>query len=163
MYAPALHNRQALFVTDISSPWIEDGGKVVSRSPINIMRYQSLTQQVSFFVYDKNEADLKYISENYLFRNKKQVFAFIQENPYLIDLLVDAYQKIQYFFSSCTEVFLQIVGEPESSNDKQLIAWISLSLNPDEAIARLDQFDEEWWLDEMERAQDKLCFTIEFQ
>ena len=40
--------------------------------------------------------------------------------------------------------------------------FISANHDPDEASGALNQLDEDWWLDAMEKVQDKLCITLEF-
>jgi hypothetical protein len=62
-----------------------------------------------------------------------------------------------------SEVFLEIDTDPEATIDEQPIAFIATSLPSNEAFTRLKQFDEDWWLNALDRVQGKLCITVEFQ
>jgi len=45
---------------------------------------------------------------------------------------------------------------------KELFAYIRTSLPVDEALSRLDKFDEEWFLDQLDRAGGRFNFNLEF-
>lgn len=54
-----------------------------------------------------------------------------------------------------SEVFLEVVADPESVDDEQLV----VSLLPDMDAVETD----EWWLDNMHQACGRLCITLEFR
>lgn len=103
---------------------------------------------------------LQSISSVYSFRNSREVRAFLEETPSLVELLLEAPPYIAKYFPD-SEVFLEVETEPENIDDRQLVAAIATSYSPNEAYKKLKQLDEEWWLDVLERAHMKLCITVE--
>jgi hypothetical protein len=79
-----------------------------------------------------------------------------------IPLLREAYTHIRKYFLS-SKLFLEVVADPEAKDEEQLVVFIAANHDPDEASEALNRLDEDWWLDAMERAQDKLSITLEFQ
>jgi hypothetical protein len=102
------------------------------------------------------------IEQMYVLRRPTEVWYFIKANPFLIPLLKEAYVNIREYFPS-SKIFLEVVTDPEIANGEQLIIFIAVDQNPEVASRSLDLLDENWWLDAMERAEDKLCITLEFQ
>jgi len=98
----------------------------------------------------------------YIFRQPAEVRRFIEERQFLISLLEEAYTKIEKYFGPYPQVFLEVISDPEATDDRQLFAFIGTHLSPDKALDTLERFDEEWWLDVLDQAQGKLCIDIEF-
>ena len=97
----------------------------------------------------------------YSFRDAHEVTGFLQEYPFLIPLLQEAYIHIKRHFPH-SDVALRVMTDPEVMGGKQLIVFILVEQTAKEASPVIDQLDEEWGLDAMERVQDLLCITLEF-
>lgn len=97
----------------------------------------------------------------YLFREPAKVTEFLESYPFLISLLLEAYDTIRNYFPDA-QVFLEVIADQEAVNYKELVIFIATDLKPDEALDRLDQFDENWWLDASDRARGKLSIHVEF-
>ena len=94
-------------------------------------------------------APLYYISsleQLYIFRKPEEVSRFLQVYPFLVPLLLEAHDRIGAYFGPRQEVVLEVVTDPEAVADRQLVAFIQTELHPVEALDRLDQLDEDWWL-----------------
>ncbi len=98
----------------------------------------------------------------YTFRNRPEVEQFLQEHEFLLPLLVDAYPVIEKHFGPNPEVVLEVVAEPESVDDLELVAFIRTNLSPDQALDKLHRFDDEWFLGVLDRTQGILCIHVEF-
>lgn len=61
------------------------------------------------------------------------------------------------------EIVLDVVTDPEVTEDQELIISIHTSLPPGEAFRKLNQLDDEWWLDASINAQEKICIHVEFK
>lgn len=101
------------------------------------------------------------LEQVYHFRKPVEVSLFLEKNPFLIPLLEEAYDYIRKYFPSST-LFLEVVADPEVIDERQLIIFIDANQGQDEASEALDRLDKDWWLDALERAQEKLCITLEF-
>jgi hypothetical protein len=97
----------------------------------------------------------------YTFRRPAEISEYIDALPFLVPLLVEAYDKIGEYFGPQPEVILEVVTDPEAIDDRQLVAFIQTGLDPTEVLNRLDRFDEGWWLDASHRSHGKLCIHLE--
>jgi hypothetical protein len=120
-------------------------------------------QNIGASVVRSSWANIYLVIEHwYTLRQPDEVLAFLEENPFLVSLLIEAYSPIQHYFPD-SNLFLEMFADPESTDDHQLlVALIATHLSPEEALIKLDQLDEDWWLDVMDRAQGKLCINVEF-
>ena len=98
----------------------------------------------------------------YTFRRPDEVKEFLQTYPFLIPLLVEACGKIETYFPPDPSVVLEVVTDPEALDDRQLVAFIQTDRHPEDALARLDRLDTEWWLDASRKSENKLCIHIEY-
>ncbi len=112
------------------------------------------------------EAEIRVASENleqlYSFRNRTAVIQFIQEHSSLVSLLGEIPGKLQNYFPK-EPLFLEVIADPEAVNNAQLVVFVSTCLGPDEAMERLERFDNDWWLDALDRADGKLGVTLAFR
>lgn len=108
------------------------------------------------------DREVQMLEELYVFRRRMEVLRFLDVHPFLVPLLLEAYAKIGRYFEPYHEVFLEVISDPEATNDRQLFAFIGTRLSPDQALDSLERFDEEWWLDVLDQAQGKLCIDVEF-
>ena len=102
------------------------------------------------------------LEEAYVFRQAREVAEFLEEHPYLGSLLLEAYDHIQEHFGLRPRVALEVVTDPEATDDRELYALIGTHLSPEAALQRLERLDKEWWLAAMDRAQCKLSIDVEF-
>ena len=107
-----------------------------------------------------SQTEIGLLERLYTFREREEVLWFLERYPFLVPLLLEAYYEIEKYFPH-SQVFLEVVTDPEAIDDYQLIAFIATNFGPDEAVDRLEQFDEDWWLDALNRAQGKLCIDVE--
>ncbi len=92
----------------------------------------------------------------------KTLFVFLDHHPFLVPILIEAFFQIERFFPSFVG-FLEVHTDPDDSMDRQIMLSIMTSLSSEDALATLDQFDEQWWLDALGKAQGKLCIMLGFQ
>jgi len=102
------------------------------------------------------------LEQLYTFRRPLEVSQFLDTHPFLVPLLVEAHGKIEQYFGPSPDVVLEVVTDPEAIDDRELFAFIRTSFLPDEALGRLDRFDDEWWLDAMDKTLGALCIDVEF-
>ncbi|MDQ2888077.1 MAG: hypothetical protein M3Y39_18560 [Chloroflexota bacterium] len=124
------------------------------------------TQNPHWLVNDltiaSSSEDVQPLEQLYRFREPIKIHHFLENNLFLIPLLKEAYTNIRKYFPY-VQLFLKLVVDPEAIDDEQLVVFIAVEKDIDEASQALDRLDEEWWLSAMKRAQDKLCITLEFR
>ncbi len=109
-----------------------------------------------------SEDDIQLLEILYVFRGQEEVLEFLERYPFLVSLLIETHSKIENYFELYPQVFLEVFTDPEAIDDRQLVASIRTNLTPNEVLDKLDRLDEEWWLDNMDRARGKFCIDVEF-
>jgi hypothetical protein len=100
------------------------------------------------------------LEEMYSFCDAAAVRDFLQTHPHLIEVILEAYPYLVKHFGPNPQVMLEVVRDPEAERLEQLFAYILTSLDADEALARLDRLDEEWFLDQSDRVGDLFNFNL---
>ncbi|MBC8265123.1 MAG: hypothetical protein H8E47_13495 [Anaerolineales bacterium] len=131
---------------------------VALREPLESIR---TWQEVGASTVRVPQAVIQWLERLYTFKERSEVLWFLDRYPFLASLLLEAYYEIEKHFPY-SQVFLEVVTDPEEIDDYQLVASIATNFAPNEAVDRLEQFDEDWWLDALDRAQSKLCIDVEF-
>lgn len=108
------------------------------------------------------EASINELEQLYTFRKPEQVFEFITRHPELVPLLMEAHSKIGQHFPGA-ELFLRMFNDPETTNNANLLILIGSKYDSKETLKRLDQLDDDWWLESLDRVADKLSINVEFQ
>lgn len=102
------------------------------------------------------------LDEIYTFRERKNALNYLKDNNYLESSLLEAPAKIKKYFTDAA-LILEVMHDPEEKDSKHLTLFIKTSLPPAEAIGKLEQFDEEWWIDASYRSKGKLSINLEFE
>jgi hypothetical protein len=76
-------------------------------------------------------------------------------------VLFEAYSKIEEYFQPMLQPVLEVVTDPEEDS-KELFALVRTKLSPDEALRRLERFDQVWWLEASPRAECLLNIDVEY-
>jgi hypothetical protein len=99
--------------------------------------------------------------DGYILSKPSSVSNFLQTHQELASLLDDAYQELRKYFSS-EDLKLELVADPEIAGDRQLFVYIFTSLSVPDALEKFDEFDEQWWLERIDRANGLLNFNLRF-
>nr|QNO49447.1 hypothetical protein OCBBGKCP_00004 [Methanosarcinales archaeon ANME-2c ERB4]QNT35661.1 hypothetical protein GNCGGNMO_00023 [uncultured Methanosarcinales archaeon] len=107
-------------------------------------------------------SDLLSLERHYIFRNRSEVVGFAVNNSFLLQPLHEAYKQIRNYFGESAQAVLEVVADPEFFEDQELVIFIRTDLSPDEALEKLEQIDDKWWLNVPANVRKKLCITVEF-
>lgn len=100
------------------------------------------------------------IARAYLLQGREAVLTFLERRPHLIPLLLEARSMIPLYFQS-VPVALRLSEGGEDYGPQQLGLYILVPSNkPEESLTQLAAFDQEWWLDAIDRALGDLVITI---
>jgi hypothetical protein len=109
------------------------------------------------------EPAIQSLEQLYIFRRPEEVTEFLQTHPFLVPLLEEAYGQVARHFGSSPEIVLEVVPDPEAHGSVEMFGYILTSLMPGEAGERLERFDREWFLSQVQRTKCLLNFDVEFQ
>lgn len=112
-------------------------------------------------VYGLNNDEIKILLNNYQVNDINSVCAFLSENDYPYDFLEEAAKQIRSVFSDDTRLILRIEGT-DLSEVPYLFVSVITTLPVEEALNKVDQIDQEWLLDNLDRVQGRFNFDVEW-
>ncbi|RCV65462.1 hypothetical protein C5S53_03630 [Methanophagales archaeon] len=140
----------------------EEIGDVLLDGITNFRKMSELLEK-KFIDIGRLDRDLTSLSRLYNIRRESEVFKFLDDKPSIISLVLEAHERIRDYFGSSTELVLEVITDPEATEDYELVIFVRTSLSPDDAFSMLEQLDEEWWLDASSDMSEKLCIHMEFE
>ena len=108
------------------------------------------------------QADIDRLAEFYAFRDPEAVTGFVRRHPEVIAPLLEAVAVVPRYFGPGRPFVLEVERDREAHDHTLLFALIQTDLDVDASLEALRQFDEEWWLDALQRADRKLMFSVEY-
>jgi hypothetical protein len=92
--------------------------------------------------------------------DEDEILAFLERHPTVAPLLFDIRSNIRRFFDE-DPVRLDMFYDPEwPQDDPELVVNIQTLLEPMEALARLQKFDDEWWIKRLSETRPPLIVSI---
>lgn len=108
------------------------------------------------------DALLRWIEDLYIVSDRRAVREFLRMHPDLAGMLIEAYEPLADAFGPFPRVSLSIMRDPEIEDKVELLGSILTPLGAAEALARLEQFDDRWFLHQLKQASGLLNFDLEF-
>lgn len=127
--------------------------------PIEVARIWQETGAPTVRPFDFEPGSLERL---YTFRRRVEVSRFLQRHPFLVPVLLEAYSEIENHFGLYSQVFLELVSDPEVQGLVELFGYIVTRLAPEEAGKRLQRFDRDWFLNQLPHVKGLLNFDVEF-
>lgn len=90
-----------------------------------------------------------------------RVLDFLTRYSYLIGTLLEARPHISHIFPTA-EVYLEVHEDPEGGFE-ELFGVISVDASPEDAIRRLDRFDDLWFSRVARGTESRLNFTVDIR
>lgn len=108
------------------------------------------------------ESQIVRLDDSFEFKDRNTVVSFLRENPLLVDLLFETRQKISHYFGPETRSALEVFTDPDDGDDHRLFALILTTFPSDEALSRLEQLDQEWWIQQPYEAKRLMNVDVEY-
>jgi hypothetical protein len=108
------------------------------------------------------DSQIERLKEIYGFRGKEEVNNFIKANPQIEEILIEASGEINRYFPD-SQPILKHFSDPETTGEQHLIISIPTIYSPKETLTRLDQLEDEWWVENVYRAEGKVSINVEFK
>lgn len=91
-----------------------------------------------------------------------EVREHLNRYPFLINLLLEAYEQINSVFGHNTKIRIETTQDPDSDIADKLFIYICVDMDVDKATDLLNIFDNKWWLRNSSDAQFKMNIDLEF-
>jgi len=100
------------------------------------------------------------LRRDYEMTDEEEILAFLERYPAVAPLLHDTRSNIRKFFGD-DAVRLKVSHDPDWKDEQpELFANIQTRLDPQDALARLEAFDTEWWLQRRTEANAPLVVSL---
>ena len=110
-----------------------------------------------------NEVDWERLSVHFGFKNSGNVIHFLERNLFLVDVLIEAREKIDHYFGSDTLTSLEVFTDPEEDHSGPILFVLILTtLHSDDASGRFERLDQEWWLDQRYEVKRAMNIDVEY-
>jgi len=101
----------------------------------------------------------RWIEQAYHLQDRDEVLCFLEAYPFLVPLLLEAYDNIQAYFPD-SSLSLAVVEEADDTSEPQLVLHIRTPDTPEEAFMALNELDEDWWLDALPFARGHMFINV---
>jgi hypothetical protein len=105
------------------------------------------------------ETHIDLLDKFYTFRGYTKVFSFLRSYSFLIPILFEALGEIDNYFPDRLGLSLEVVQDLENQEEKLFLKITSFYPNSYEL---LDNLDDNWWLDTMDKAKFKMNIDLEY-
>lgn len=89
------------------------------------------------------------------------VIAYLAEHTGLSGIIRRSYQELRKLFDG--DIRLEPYPDPEGERSLELALIVETTDEPAVALDKLDQFDDRFWIDQMDEAADHLSVHVEYQ
>ena len=113
-------------------------------------------------IFTERFNDRSELSSLYEFRDDQAVESFLEENAFLGGLLFITHKRVREYFGPGVRLDVKVVKDPEVGEDRRLFVLIRTEMHPDEALDRLDELYDDWWLDVLSEANHKMSIDVEY-
>jgi hypothetical protein len=86
---------------------------------------------------------------------------FLDKHKDIANLVLEAYTKIRDFFTSET-LLLELISDTSIEGGEELFVYIQTYLSVEEAVEKINNFDEQWFLDQLSRTKGLFNFNLRF-
>jgi hypothetical protein len=101
------------------------------------------------------------IGDTYSLSMAANIQMFLMAHPVIIDVLLAAYPYLINAFGYAPQIRLEVFRDPEAVQSEQLIAYIITNLPVDQALARLSEFDDRWFIQQLDQVGGDFNFNLE--
>ncbi len=132
------------------------------RLRLTIVEGQDSEMSSSTFVSKSRARLIRTVRQKFIVQDWNEVLTFLKGNPTLVPLLIESYEVIEAVFGPNSRVELRLKTDPEIEELTILFGYIGTNLSVEQAMAKLDEFDDKWFLANLNRADGKLNFDLMF-
>jgi hypothetical protein len=118
---------------------------------------------IKYFAKVRPEANLLELDDYYQIEDWDSIGKFLIKNKDLISFLKEAAREIRKVFSDDTEIRLELIKDPEISDDIELFATILTDLSVEKALKKVNDIEDNWFLDKLELAQGRFNFDVSWE
>ena len=136
--------------------------ETLEKLTVKVQPYNEVAELIDREIHAKTLEQINVLAREYEIRNPSKVAEFLSENLFLLDLLKVIPGKLRKFFGKNTKLAVELFAELEMPSSKEIFVLILTKNSAKEARAKMDEFDEKWWLENLDKANCKLNVSLEY-
>lgn len=136
--------------------------ETLEKTTAKIVPINDVAELIDREVHAKTLEQINVLAREYEIRNPSKVAEFLSENLFLLDLLKVIPGKLRKFFGKNTKLAVELFAEPEMPSSKEIFVLVLTKNEAKEARAKMDEFDEKWWFENLDKANCKLNVSLEY-
>ncbi len=113
-------------------------------------------------IHAKTLEQINVLAREYEIHNPPEVAEFLSRNTFLLDLLKEIPSKIFQYYGSEQKIALEVFYEPDFPQSSKLWVSVLTERSAEEARSIMDKIDEDWWLENIDKAKCKLNIGIDY-
>ncbi|RMG63549.1 MAG: hypothetical protein D6715_11105 [Calditrichaeota bacterium] len=90
------------------------------------------------------------------------MFKFLYNHPGLVEIVFEAIYALRNVFGPDVSLELELVTDPET-DETELFALVEVDLEPEVALQKLEEFDQNWLLDREEITHGLFNIDVQFR
>lgn len=98
----------------------------------------------------------------YEIKKPGEVFKFLYNHPGLVEIVFEAIYALRNVFGPDVSLELELVTDPET-DETELFALVEVDLEPEVALQKLEEFDQNWLLDREEITHGLFNIDVQFR
>jgi hypothetical protein len=118
------------------------------------MKYQKLKNKLDRLIRKKMMSVLENVEYQ---KAEKQ---FLLDNSFLIWMVDGAMKELAHYFEPVK--FSLELFQYSDGDDQKLFLNVHTNLDPEEAFPLFVEFEEDWWIKQLDRVQGKMNITLEY-
>ncbi len=130
---------------------------MVKIAPIN-----EVAELIDREIHAKTLEQINVLAREYEIRNPSKVAEFLGENLFLLDLLKVIPGKLKKFFGRNAKLAVELFVEPEMPSSREIFVLVLTKNDAKTSRAKMDEFDQKWWLENLDKANCKLNVSLEY-
>ncbi|MBW2622952.1 MAG: hypothetical protein JRD68_08600 [Deltaproteobacteria bacterium] len=103
-----------------------------------------------------------FIATYFKYKNQEQVKLFLTKNRNIAFFLVEAHREITKIFVTDT-LSLEVLNDPEIEGQKEMTLDIITNKSPRMALDLLDQLDNNWWLNALDKVGKNFIINLDYE
>lgn len=136
--------------------------ETLEKTIAEIVPINEVAELIDREVHTRTLEQINVLAHEYEIRNPSEIATFLSENKSLIDLLEEIPHRLRKFFGKNVKLAVELFAEPEMSASKEIFVLVVTKKDAQSARSKMDEFDRNWWLENMDKANCKLNVSLEY-
>lgn len=136
--------------------------ETLEKTPAKVAPVNDVAELIDREIHAKTLEQINVLAREYEIRNPSKVAEFLSENLFLLDLLKVIPGKLRKFFGKNAKLAVELFVEPEMPSSREIFVLVLTKNDAKTARAKMDEFDQKWWLENLDKANCKLNVSLEY-